>query len=54
MPLLKEMMAKLINAISLPATSGFICQGCELRNYCRLPARRRRLCCESRALRAQL
>jgi hypothetical protein len=30
MRLLKELMAKLINAISLPpATSAFICQGCE-------------------------
>jgi hypothetical protein len=52
MRLLNQMISKLVRAIAVQRPmSNFMCQGCELREYCCLTARRRRLCCELRALR---
>jgi hypothetical protein len=54
MRLVRYFVERLLKAIGpQPAISTFLCMSCELRQDCHLPATRRRLCCEARALRAQ-
>jgi len=49
---LRELITKLAAAIAAQRKlSNFMCNGCELRDYCNLPSSRRQLCCESRAIR---
>jgi hypothetical protein len=52
MRLLREFFEKLLSAVAVQRPlSGFICEGCDLREHCRLPVHRRQLCSEIRALR---
>jgi len=52
MRLVRDFIERLGNALAAERSmSGFMCKGCELREYCRLPAYRRQLCNETRALR---
>ena len=45
---------KLLDAVGRQSDfSSFMCSGCDLNGHCHLPASRRRLCCESRALRGR-
>jgi len=47
---LRELMSQLATAIGTRQTlSRYICEGCELRDACHIPAGRRRLCWETRA-----
>jgi len=51
---LREIIKKLtITVAAQRQLSRFMCEGCELRDRCSLPASRRQLCCETRALRPQ-
>jgi hypothetical protein len=51
---LREILEDLKGAIAAQrAVSRFMCEGCELRDRCSLPAHRRQLCWEARALRPQ-
>jgi hypothetical protein len=48
----REIIAKFATAITTQRSmSGFMCEGCESRNLCSLPANRRQLCNETRAMR---
>jgi len=51
MRLLRAIFAKIgaTLATSRPLSS-FVCEGCDTREECRLPARRRQMCREARAL----
>jgi len=54
MRLIRHFFTTVLNVIgSRPAISPFMCSGCDLNGDCRLPASRRRLCCEARALRGR-
>ncbi len=53
MYLLREIITKLTIAVANERKiSRFVCEGCELRADCRLPSQKRRLCNETRAIRA--
>jgi hypothetical protein len=50
MSMLREIIAKVAAAIATQRQiSRFNCEGCDLRDYCSLPAERRQLCWEARA-----
>jgi hypothetical protein len=54
MRLIRHFFETLRNAIARPpAISSFMCSGCDLNADCHLPASRRRLCWEARALRGR-
>jgi hypothetical protein len=51
MRLLRSIVAKIAAVLAMRPLSRFVCEGCDTREECRLPARRRQLCREARALR---
>ncbi len=54
MQLIREVLEKLKSTITPDRQlSGFMCESCEFRNHCSLPAHRRQLCWEARALRSR-
>ncbi len=52
MRLLRDFVEWLVNTVAAQRSlSGFMCEGCDLREHCCLAAYRRQLCSEMRALR---
>ena len=51
MRFIRDFVAKLASALAPRKVSQYVCNSCDLRDNCSLPANRRQLCWEVRAMR---